>query len=85
MHRTALWKVGGSVMLAVPPAILDILELEAGSTVGVAVDGSRLIIEARPRPRYTLSELLETSDYSEPQPPEERAWVDAAAVGREIV
>lgn len=84
MHRTALRKVGSSVMLAVPPAILEMLELAAGATVGVSVDGSRLIVEAKPRPRYTLSELLEASDYSEPQSADERAWVDAAAVGREI-
>ena len=27
---------------------------------------------------------LAASDYSEPQPPEEREWVDAPAVGREL-
>jgi antitoxin ChpS len=30
MHTTNLRKVGGSVMLAVPPALLDILQLEPG-------------------------------------------------------
>ena len=34
--------------------------------------------------RYTLDELLAASDYSQPQPPEEREWVDAPAVGREL-
>jgi antitoxin component of MazEF toxin-antitoxin module len=38
MHTTNLRKVGGSVMLAVPRAILDLLHLEAGATVGLAVD-----------------------------------------------
>lgn len=85
MHITNLRKVGGSVMLAVPPAILDLLQLQAGATVGVAVDGGRLIVEPNPRPRYTLAELLEASDYSQPQPPEEREWVDAPAVGREPI
>ena len=33
MHTTNLRKVGGSVMLAVPPAILDLLHLEVGATV----------------------------------------------------
>ena len=42
MHTTSLRKVGGSVMLAVPPAILDLLQLQAGSSVGLAVADGRL-------------------------------------------
>lgn len=83
MHTTNLRKVGGSVMLAVPPAILEVLHLQAGATVALAVDDGRLVIEPKPRPRYTLAELLAASDYSEPLPPEEREWVDAPATGRE--
>jgi antitoxin ChpS len=85
MHTTNLRKVGGSVMLALPPAILDLLELRAGTTVGLAVDGNRLVIEAHPRPRYTLGELLAASDYSQPQSAEDREWVDAPAAGRELI
>ena len=85
MHMTNLRKVGGSVMLAVPPALLDLLQLKAGAAVGVVVDGGRLIVEASPRPRYTLDELLATSDLSEPLSPEEREWLDAPAVGKEIM
>ncbi len=84
MHTTNLRKVGGSIMLAVPPAILEILGLKAGSTVGVFLSGGRLVVEPQPRPRYTLAELLAASDYSKPQPPEEREWVDAPTVGREL-
>ena len=58
MHTTNLRKVGGSVMLAVPRAILDMLHLEAGATVGLAVDGERLVVLPQPKPRYTLDELL---------------------------
>ena len=83
MHTTNLRKVGGSVMLAVPPALLDVLQLTAGSKVKLAVDNGRLIVEPRPRRRYTLAEMLVASDYSHPQPPEEREWVDAPAAGRE--
>ena len=85
MHTTNLRKVGGSVMLAVPRAILDLLHLQAGTTVGLSVDRGRLVIEPQPRRRYTLAELLAASDYSEPQDPEEREWVDAPAVGRELL
>lgn len=85
MYTTNLRKVGGSIMLAVPPAILELLQLGAGATVGVSVDGGRLIVESQPRRRYTLAEVLAASDYSQPQPPEEREWVDAPAVGRELI
>ena len=85
MHTTNLRKVGGSIMMAVPPALLDLLQLQVGATVGMAVDGGRLVVEPNPRPRYTLAELLAASDYSQPQPPEQREWVDAPAIGRELI
>jgi antitoxin ChpS len=83
MHITNLRKVGGSVMLAVPPALLDLLHLQAGAAVGVAVDGGRLIVEASPKPRYTLAELLAASDFSNPPSSEDREWLDAPATGKE--
>jgi antitoxin ChpS len=85
MHTTNLRKVGGSIMLAVPPALLDVLQLSAGATVGLAVDNGRLVVEPKARPRYTMAELLAASDYSQPQPPEEREWVDVPAIGRELL
>jgi antitoxin ChpS len=85
MHTTNLRKVGGSIMMAVPPVLLDLLNLRAGATVGMTVDGGRLVVEPNPRPRYTLAELLAASDYSQPQAPEQREWVDAPAVGREVI
>ena len=85
MHTSSLRKVGGSVMLAVPPALLDVLQLTAGVKVDMTVDNGRLIIEAASRPRYTMAELLAASDYSQPQPAEEREWVDSPAAGREIL
>jgi antitoxin ChpS len=85
MHITNLRKVGGSVMLAVPPALLELLQLKAGASVGVAVDGDRLVVAASPRPRYTLAELLAASDYSEPLSSEDRDWLDAPAIGKEIM
>jgi antitoxin ChpS len=85
MHTTNLRKVGGSVMLAVPPAFLDQLHLRAGATVGLSISNDRLVIEPASRPRYTMDELLAASDYSQPQPPAEREWVDAPAVGGELI
>ena len=83
MHTTSLRKVGGSVMLAVPPALLERLRLSAGSKVSVAVDDGRLVVQPNPRPRYTLAELLKASDYGEPEAAADREWIDAPAAGRE--
>ena len=85
MYTTNLRKVGGSVMLAVPPAILEMLHLEAGNSVGLAVDGDRLVVQAKKRPKYTLEELLAQCDYSQPMTDEEREGLDAPAVGRELL
>ena len=85
MYTTTMRKVGGSVMLAVPPAFLEQLQIHVGSTVGVVIEGGRLMVEPTPRPRYTLAELLAASDYSKPQTALEREWVDAPPAGRELI
>ena len=85
MLTTKLRRVGDSTMLAVTVEVLKLLHLQAGDTLTLAVEDGRLIAEPRRRPHYTLAELLAVSDYSEPQPSEEREWVDAGAVGRELL
>ena len=85
MHRTKLRKVGGSVMLTVPPPILDLLQLRAGSTVGLTVNGEKLVVERPARPKYTLEELLKQCQSSdEPISDEDRSWIDLPPVGREL-
>ena len=53
MRTTNLRKVGGSVILAVPPTFLDQLHLQAGAVVGLAIDHGRLVVEPKPRPLYS--------------------------------
>lgn len=85
MHTTNLRKIGGAVMLAIPPAFLDQLHLQAGASVGVAVADGRLVIDPKPRPRYTLAKLLAASDYSQSPSADQCEWLDAPAVGGELV
>lgn len=85
MHTTHMRKVGGSVMMVVPPAFLEQLNLQAGATVGLTVDGGRLVVEPRPRPRYTLEELLAQCDASAAWSAEDREWLDAKPVGDELL
>jgi antitoxin ChpS len=85
MHTTSLRKVGGSVMLAVPPAVLDVLHLRPGSKVGLAVQNGRLVVEPRQRPRYTLNELLAQCNPKAPRSKEDREWLDSKRVGGELI
>jgi len=85
MHTTNLRKVGGSVMLAVPPALLDVLQLAAGAKVGLAVDNGRLVVEPSARPRYTLDELLAQCEINAEITEEDQEWLNARPVGRELL
>lgn len=84
MSITNLRKVGGSIMLAVPPSILSLLKLEPGSTVDVAVEKGRLIIEPIKKPKYTLEELLAQCKPQQKRSQEEEAWLDVSPVGKEL-
>jgi antitoxin ChpS len=85
MHTTNLRKVGGSVMLAVPPALLDVLRLQPGAKVGIAVEGGRLVVDPQPRPRYTLNGLLAQCNPKARRTKEEREWLASKPVGGELI
>ena len=85
MHTSNLRKVGGSVMLAIPPALLDLLHLQPGAKVGIAVESGRLVVEPRQRRRYNLDELLAECDPKAPRTKEEQEWLDSKPVGGEIL
>jgi antitoxin ChpS len=87
MHTTNLRKVGGSIMLAVPPALLDVLRLRAGASVGLSVEDGRLVVEPQKRPRYTLDELLAQCNPKarRPRSKEEKEWLNVRPVGRELI
>jgi len=90
MHTTNLRKVGGSVMLAVPPALLDLLQLQPGAKVGIAVESGRLVVEPQQRRRYTLNELLAQCDPKAPRArgsvkKEQQEWLYSKPVGGELI
>jgi antitoxin ChpS len=92
MHTTNLRKVGESTMLALPPAILETLHLQAGATVSLAVEGERLVVQPQSRPqsmpqsmpRYSLEELLSQCDSESPIESHDREWIELGAAGREL-
>ena len=85
MHTTYLRKVGGSVMLAVPPALLDVLQLRPGAQVGIAIESGHLVVKPRKRPRYTMDELLAQCGRKRARSKQERVWVESGPAGRELL
>jgi antitoxin ChpS len=85
MHTTNLRKVGGSVMLAVPPALLDLLDLRPGVKVSIAVESGRLVVEPHQRPRYNMEELLAQCKPGATRSKEDREWLRGKSVGGELI
>jgi len=85
MHTTNLRKVGGSVMLAVPRALLDILHLQPGAQVGIAVESGRLVVEPQQRRRYTLKQLLAQCDPKARRGKAEKEWLAGRPQGGELI
>jgi len=84
MEYSTLRNIDGAIMVEVPPALLDQLQLSAGSSVGLAVEGSQLVLKPTRR-KYKLADLLAQCDYSLPMSEEEREWIDAPRAGRELI
>jgi antitoxin ChpS len=73
-------------MLSVPPAVIEMLHLEAGQTMGVSIDGDKLILQRKTtRPKYTLEELLSQCNTDAPLPEADRDWLDSGPVGLELL
>jgi antitoxin ChpS len=85
MPSTNLRKVGGSIMLAIPPALLDLLRLQPGAKVDIAVERGRLVVEPQKRPRYTLEELLAQCNPKARRTKEDREWLQGRPVGDELI
>lgn len=89
MHMAKLRRVGGSVMVALPPAMLQELALEAQAMVGVGLKDGRIVIDPHPPKRYSLTELLAACDPAaappDGSPDEPDDWASDAAVGEELL
>jgi len=85
MHKTNLRKVGGSIMLTVPPALLELLNLQPGAKVALAVRNGRLVVEPQPKPSYTLGELLAECGPKARRSREENQWTNSGYFGAELI
>jgi len=83
MHISTLRASGGSVIVTIPKALLDSLGLAPDAKVGLTIERDRIVLQPRPRPKYTVAELMAKCDPSAPWSEEEKAWEAAKPVGRE--
>jgi antitoxin ChpS len=83
MATAKLRKVGGSTMVAIPPGMLDTLNLSASNSVDLSLESGALVVRPA-RKRYTLDSLLAECKPVRRRSGEEQAWLDAPRVGREI-
>jgi antitoxin ChpS len=86
MTSVTLRNLGGSVVMAVPKKILDLVDLNAGSKVDLSVENGRLIVDPRKKPKYTLDELLSRCRPSDLKANrKDRAWLRGGPVGKEAI
>lgn len=83
MPTATLRNVGGSVVMAIPKRLLELVHLQAGSTVDIDVQQGRLIVAPQKKKRYKLADLLAQCDPALPITSEEREWLGTGAVGLE--
>ena len=84
MSNSTLRKVGGSIMISIPPALLEALHLHVGAKLAIEREGDHLVLRPE-RPRYTLQELLDQCDFSLPRSNEDEEWLNSPPVGRELI
>ncbi len=78
-----LRKYGNSTVLALPPAVLRDLNLQAGQSMTLDSTPDGRITLARKR-RYSLAGLLSQCDPKAPPPADLALWDNARPVGQEV-
>jgi antitoxin ChpS len=82
MSFATVQKLGDTLVLVVPPELQQEMQLAEGTKLEMQADQGKLIVRRR---KYTLQQLLDQCDFSIPMSEEEREWIDAPAVGRELI
>lgn len=83
MSTATLRAVGGSVVMALPKRLLELVHLQAGSKVEIGVEQGRLTITPQKKPRYKLADLMAQCDPNVPLNAEELEWMNMPEVGLE--
>jgi antitoxin ChpS len=82
MSFATVQKMDGSLVVVLPPELQQELQLAEGTQLEMRAEQGRVNVRRR---KYTLKELLDQCDFSIPMSDEEREWIDAPRVGRELI
>ncbi len=87
MATAKLRQVGGSTVVAIPPAFLKQLDLAADARVTINVEKDQLVIRPEARRRYSLAELMGQCDLKTPSRASkaEREFMTAPRAGKEEI
>ena len=85
MRTAKLRRSGGAVIVALPKAYLDRLGLQADAPVNIDVVADRIVISRQRPGRIGLAARLAMCRPDLPVTAEERDWLDAPAVGNEVI
>jgi antitoxin ChpS len=70
--------------LRIPDEFVEKLALKDGSKLEISIDGASLAVRPA-KPRFTLGQLLKEHAEIMHELPEDRDWIDAPRVGRELI
>jgi antitoxin ChpS len=82
MSGSKIQKWGNSMALRIPAVTMRAWGIEEGQTVALKIEDGALVVKPA-QPRYTLTELLDQCDFSEPQTASDREWLEAPLMGLE--
>jgi antitoxin ChpS len=72
-------------MIAVPPALLEALDLEPGAEVMLEAKGGKLVVSRVAKSAPSLDELLALCDPVSKLPRADKAWTSGARRGKELL
>ena len=82
--QTLIRKIGNSTGMIIPATILRKYSLKIGDQIDIQDDDGRIVlVPTKPKPKYTLAELIEKCDDSSPMPQELIDWDNTPEVGSE--
>ncbi len=86
MATATLRTLGGSVVMTIPKPILEQAHLRSGAQVDIQFRDGLLVVEPRPKPKYTLAELLARCDAGGLAPTADDAeWMNDGPAGEEAL
>ena len=80
-----LRKVGGSVMVAVPPPFLEALALKADHQVDLSIVDGSLVVSPVLRPIYTLNDLIAACEPDADRSEADLIWARQSPIGQELI